>query len=246
MATTTNYGWATPDDTDLVKDGAAAIRTLGSSADTTVKALSPGTTAGDLDYYTSGTAKSRLAIGTAGQVLTVNTGATAPEWAEAAGGGLTLLQTVSLSGSSTTSSTLSADFKNLVVYVKNTRGSVLEDLILRFNGDTGNNYSCNIIQITGSTVGASNVLAGTFINLGLLNDTADIIKQTHGRIKIWDYNQTDSVFVENVSTAKDNSAQRSYWVNGVYDNSAAISTITFLAGTATFTAGSTAYIYGEK
>jgi hypothetical protein len=36
MATTTNYNWATPDDTDLVKDGASAIRTLGSSADTTV------------------------------------------------------------------------------------------------------------------------------------------------------------------------------------------------------------------
>jgi hypothetical protein len=34
MATTTNYGWTTPDDTDLVKDGAAAIRTLGSSIDT--------------------------------------------------------------------------------------------------------------------------------------------------------------------------------------------------------------------
>lgn len=36
MATTTNYSWTTPDDTDLVKDGAAAIRTLGSSIDTTV------------------------------------------------------------------------------------------------------------------------------------------------------------------------------------------------------------------
>ena len=83
MATTTNYSWATPDDTDLVKDGAAAIRTLGSSADTTVKNLNPGTTAGDVDYYTSGTAKARLAIGTAGQVLTVNSGATAPEWAAA-------------------------------------------------------------------------------------------------------------------------------------------------------------------
>ena len=36
MATTTNYAWETPDDTDLVKDGAAAIRTLGSEIDTTV------------------------------------------------------------------------------------------------------------------------------------------------------------------------------------------------------------------
>jgi hypothetical protein len=83
MATTTNYGWDTPDDTDLVKDGAAAIRTLGSSADTTVKNLNPGTTAGDVDYYTSGTAKARIAIGTAGQVLKVNAGGTAPEWGAA-------------------------------------------------------------------------------------------------------------------------------------------------------------------
>jgi hypothetical protein len=29
MATTTNFDWETPDDTDLVKDGAAAMRTLG-------------------------------------------------------------------------------------------------------------------------------------------------------------------------------------------------------------------------
>jgi hypothetical protein len=107
MATTTNYSWVTPDDTDLVKDGAAAIRTLGSSADTTVKDLNPGTTAGDIDYYTSGTAKARIAIGTAGQVLQVNSGATAPEWAAFAGGGKVLqvvnqlYQTVTSSSSGT-------------------------------------------------------------------------------------------------------------------------------------------------
>jgi hypothetical protein len=84
MPNTTNYNWATPADTDLVKDGAAAIRTLGSSADTTVKNLNPGTTAGDIDYYTSSTAKARVAIGTAGQVLRVNSGGNAPEWATTA------------------------------------------------------------------------------------------------------------------------------------------------------------------
>ena len=36
MATTTNYSWTTPDDTDLVKDGASAIRALGTAIDTTV------------------------------------------------------------------------------------------------------------------------------------------------------------------------------------------------------------------
>lgn len=79
MATTTNYGWVTPDDTSLVKDGASAIRTLGTSADTTVKSLSPGTTAGDLDYYTAATTKARIGIGTNGQVLTSN--GSVPAWA---------------------------------------------------------------------------------------------------------------------------------------------------------------------
>ena len=43
MATTTNFGWTTPDDTALVKDGAAAIRTLGSSIDTSLVDLKGGT-----------------------------------------------------------------------------------------------------------------------------------------------------------------------------------------------------------
>jgi hypothetical protein len=44
MATTTNFGWETPDNTDLVKDGAAAIRTLGQSIDTSMADLEGGTT----------------------------------------------------------------------------------------------------------------------------------------------------------------------------------------------------------
>jgi len=36
MATTTNYGWTTPDDTSLVKDGASAIRSLGTAIDTSL------------------------------------------------------------------------------------------------------------------------------------------------------------------------------------------------------------------
>lgn len=36
MATTTNYSWATPDDSDPFKQGASAIRSLGSSVDSTL------------------------------------------------------------------------------------------------------------------------------------------------------------------------------------------------------------------
>lgn len=80
MATTTNYGWETPDDTDLVKDGAAAIRTLGSSIDTTTKNLNPETTTGDIAYRSAtANTNTRLPIGTTGQVLTVAGGV--PSWA---------------------------------------------------------------------------------------------------------------------------------------------------------------------
>lgn len=46
MATTTNYGWTTPDNTAYVKDGASAIRTLGSSVDTSMFTALAGKKAG--------------------------------------------------------------------------------------------------------------------------------------------------------------------------------------------------------
>jgi hypothetical protein len=44
VATTTNFGWTTPDNTGYVKDGALAIRTLGSAIDTSLVDLKGGTT----------------------------------------------------------------------------------------------------------------------------------------------------------------------------------------------------------
>lgn len=86
MATTTNYGWTTPDDTGLVKDGASAIRSLGNSIDTTTKNLNPQTTTGAIAYRSAtANVNTSLPLGTAGQVLKVNAGATAPEWGTATG-----------------------------------------------------------------------------------------------------------------------------------------------------------------
>ena len=113
MATTTNYGWTTPDDTSLVKDGAAAIRTLGSSVDTTTKTLNPSTTLGDIEYRSStANTNTRLGIGTTGQVLTVAGGV--PTWATASGG-MTLLSTTTLSGASTTVTVSSTGYIRLQV-----------------------------------------------------------------------------------------------------------------------------------
>lgn len=119
MATTTNYGWTTPDNTALVKDGASAIRTLGSSIDTTLKAQIDAqipdtllTTTGDTIYASAANTPARLGIGSSGQVLTVSGGL--PTWATSAAGGMTLLSTTTLSGTSTVVSSINQSYKTLI------------------------------------------------------------------------------------------------------------------------------------
>ena len=91
MANTTNYNWETPDDTDLVKDGAAAIRTLGNSIDTTTKNLNPETTTGDIAYRSAtANTNTRLPIGTNGQILAVSSGV--PAWINNDQGDITEVQ----------------------------------------------------------------------------------------------------------------------------------------------------------
>ena len=140
MPTTTNYGWTTPADTDLVKDGASAIRTLGNGVDTTVKNLNPETTLGDISYRSStANTNTRLAIGTTGQVLTVSGGV--PTWANAAAGGMTSLATGSISGSDLTLSSISGSYKTLQLFLSNLDLSANASINLQINGVTASTYS---------------------------------------------------------------------------------------------------------
>lgn len=98
MATTTNYSWTTPDDTDLVKDGASAIRTLGTAIDSTVFTNAGNAIAktivdakGDIIAATAADTVARLAVGTNGQYLKADsTTATGLAWGTIAAGGKVL------------------------------------------------------------------------------------------------------------------------------------------------------------
>ena len=151
MATTTNYSWSTPDDTDLVKDGAAAIRTLGSSIDTTVFTNAGAAinktivdAKGDLISATGADTPVRLAVGTNGQVLSADSStASGLAWTTAPGS-MTLLNTATLDNSVTnyTFTSIAGTYKKLVIVgVGLQSASTGNDYFkIQFNSDTGNNY----------------------------------------------------------------------------------------------------------
>ena len=152
MATTTNYSWTTPDDTALVKDGAAAIRSLGSAIDTTVFNNANAAIAktivdakGDIIAATAADTVARLAVGANDTVLTADSStATGLKWATPAAGGMTLLTTGTLSGASVTLSSISGSYKDLILdiiaYDPSNDAALIEG---RFNSDSTSNYQWN-------------------------------------------------------------------------------------------------------
>lgn len=256
MATTTNYGWATPDDTDLVKDGAAAIRTLGSSVDTTTKALNPSTTEGDIEYRSStANTNSRLAIGTAGQVLKVNSGATAPEWGSpsAAITSYALINTggTSLTGTATTVSGLSGYNKFKIFIVGAGIDSGANYVFCRLNSDTGSNYNTYGGFVYGTAAYSADVAnvfnqsANDKIVFGF--PSGNNASVTSGLMSIDGGNSSGTKVYDIVSGANTagGNTQRSIFIGGYYTGSSVISSVTVGASVGNLDAG-TVFIYGAN
>ena len=243
MATTTNYGWTTPDNTALVKDGASAIRTLGSSVDTSLKSLSPGTTAGDVDYYTSSTAKARLGIGTTGQVLTVAGGV--PSWATASAGGMTLLSTTTLSGASTTISSISGSYKSLYAFISGVTISTLgADIWINPNNSNTITTQGGLQNDNGTASFAQPAGASTL----RLNQGIPILNT--GGVNAWaltinNYASATTVKTHNLYAGyrKNGGTDVSYMVAGYINTTSAITSLVFTLGTGTYNGG-TVLLYG--
>jgi hypothetical protein len=244
MATTTNYGWTTPDDTDLVKDGAAAIRTLGTSVDTTTKALNPSTTLGDIEYRSStANTNTRLGIGTTGQVLSVSGGV--PAWATPVAGSLTLLSTTTLSGATTTISSISTAYTNLYILFENMYSGNGIDLGLRFNSDTASNYCWSGISTGNGNLNARGNLNQTEIVVNDFSPSGDQTKNNgYALMELPRYTTTSgNQFVKIDYKARASTNYSGGTFTCAYAKSAAITSISLTAGNSTWTAG-TVYIYG--
>ena len=87
MATSPIYNWPEPDNTDLVKNGALAIRTLGDAIDTTMGTMVAKTIVdakGDLIAGTAADTAARLAVGANGETLVADSStSTGLDWKSA-------------------------------------------------------------------------------------------------------------------------------------------------------------------
>jgi hypothetical protein len=242
MATTTNYSWTTPDDTALVKDGAAAIRTLGSSVDTTTKALNPSTTLGDIEYRSStANTNTRLGIGTTGQVLTVSGGV--PSWATSSSGGMTLISTSTLNTASLTLSSIPQTYNNLYLVLYGMTGTVAARTVrVGPNNDFSNCSSVGFDDANPTqNLGCSIDLA----NQGNMLRTSD---NNVFAITINNYSSTagKKPFQFNGRYVSGGSATKFVAGFGVYDSTSAITSIVIdRGGTDSFSTG-TVLFYGVK
>ena len=256
MATTTNYGWTTPDDTALVKDGAAAIRSLGTSVDTTTKNLNPSTTLGDIEYRSStANTNTRLGIGSTGQVLTVAGGV--PTWAAPAGGGkgYTLINTGGTALTGATSITVSSlgSYESYIIYCNASSASANSAMTFRLNADSGANYTARGVAISNSTTYSSAFLnnieqdGGTEYQIGNTATSGHTGYLTIG-IRIEGAKSTSAKGIQ-VSAGfwegSSRTGQTTSVSTGLYLGTSAITSFTLLSGTGNFDQG-TLYIYGSS
>ena len=345
MATTTNYGWTTPNDTDLVKDGASAIRTLGQSIDTTFAELKGGTSGqmltkasntdldlvwvtpeigditsitatspltgggttgavtvgiqagsttqsgalqltdsisststttaatpnsvktsydlangavaksivdakGDLIAATAADTVSRLAVGANNTVLTADSStATGLKWATpASGGGMTLIASDSLGTSnSVTISTISGDYKNLQLFIKDYTASADFYLGIRVNGDTGTNYAFLTTNNTSGSAASSTFAAGQDYIYGGASEYNGTEYFTS--VDFIDYaNSTTRKQINMIqnSLIYDGSFRLCYDINGEWATTSAITSITIRCNTSVNFTGGSYELYGVK
>jgi hypothetical protein len=224
MATTSNFSWATPDDSASVKDGASAIRSLGTAIDTALVDLKGGTT---------------------GQTLTkaTNTDMDFAWAAPAAAGGMTLISTTTLSGNITNISSIPSGYKSLFLRVLGAYGTNAGQLSFRFNNDSGNpsyvattNSYTSSLSISGS--GGTWMFGGQCFNgsIGSTNIVEMYIPNytsTTQKKPAYTYNATRSNDSGNISLG---------FYNNYWDNTSAITEIN-VGGFTNFAAG-TALLYG--
>jgi hypothetical protein len=205
------------------------------------------TTTGDIYYASAANTPARLGIGTATQLLAVNSGATAPEWVAApSSGSMTLISTTTLSGTSITLSSIPSTYNDLRIVIRDFLPSGNYNyMFLRFNGDTANRYTTN----NASTYGIDTVRAFGASSLYAGSSNSNSVANGLTVLSVFDYANTVTYKLINItSIGADGGVSSSGAYSGflgAYNQVGAITSITLFVDNGTFTSG-TVLLYGVK
>lgn len=259
---TTNYSFAMPTNSDLVKDLPADFEVFGQAVDTQMKTNADAatqkatlTTKGDIYAATGASTPARLAVGTDGQALIADsTTATGIKWgAVAAGDNWSLLNAggTALTGAQTvTISGISGQNKILVLVEQASSANVSAVISVRFNGDTGSNYNY---------YGMRNGAPAAGYNINLLEDTSgadnkaplgttsggSATGRVSGYLLAQGCNSSGVKAFNSTGTGNSNSGnggQFGYSLGGYYNSSSTISSVSVFSSTGNLDAG-TVYVY---
>ena len=210
------------------------------------------TTTGDVLYASAPNTLARLAAGTSGQVLTANGAGVAPSYQAVASGGMTLIATSgTLSGASYTFSSIPGTYRNLYLDITAAKGDTINPVIgMRANGINGTAcYSTTYITSTITAGTATSYRVGamttstvcqldaaiTIANYATSTVGAKVINSTSDALQIGTANRTNETgFGAVIGTSA-----------SAFDGVGAITSLTFINSTGSFTAG-VINLYGVK
>jgi hypothetical protein len=166
--------------------------------------------------------------------------------AAATSGGMTLISTTTLSGATTTLSSIPQTYNSLYLVIDNALpASDGQELRMRFNGDSGANRHCSAYNQTFSN--AAQTFDTTYQRITVNNDNA--VSTAFCTIEIPNYTNTTSwKFAKIIGVNNDETTTTSIRINqatGPYNQTAAISSLAFFFGSGNATSG-TIKLYGVK
>ncbi len=203
------------------------------------------TTKGDLIAASGSATPVRVGVGTAGQVLTPNSGATAgvnwadPDWVLLGG------NTFAVAAGSLTMSSIPATYKHLKVVISGVGDSGFQEIYARINGDSAFHYDTQWLSASGSSVVAGSVLSANAMQVGIIGGS----NPSANEITIPEYSVSGLTHPVICHTCYLESAGPStLWhaASRNWSNTSAITSLTFLPNAGNFAAGTHISLYGMK
>lgn len=202
--------------------------------------------AGDMVYASAANTGAKLTIGTAGQFLQVNSGATAPAWST---GGRVLINEASPTGTTVTWDSIPGGYNSLEIELmgRTDRASnPNEGIYLHFNNDTTEtNYFNQNLSGTGTTASATEADDSNVLVLPAATATASY--SGYSLIRVPDYDGTTYHKIARIFNARREAASDGFTGSRVmfWESTSAITRVDLVTvNSGNFVAGTKARLYG--